>query len=58
MLGMEFNIIYQAIPSKAGIHVFWFPVFKGRSLGSRWSLPRTCQLDPTPGYGAGMTKFM
>ena len=24
-------------------------------LDSRWSLPRTCRLDPTTGYGAGMT---
>jgi len=26
-------------------------------LDSRWSLPRTCRLDPTTGYGAGMTPF-
>jgi hypothetical protein len=25
------------------------------NLDSRWSLPRTCRLDPTTGYGAGMT---
>src|SRR4030042_2953095 len=24
-------------------------------LDSRWSLPRTCRLDPTMGYGAGET---
>ena len=24
-------------------------------VGSRWSLPRTCRLDPATGYGAGMT---
>ncbi len=25
-------------------------------IDSCWSLPRTCRLDPTTGYGAGMTR--
>ena len=39
----------NVIPAKAGIQKFL------TSLDSRWSLPRTCRLDPTTGYGAGVT---
>jgi len=39
----------NVIPAKAGIQKLL------KSLDSRRSLPRTCRLDPTTGYGAGVT---
>jgi len=39
----------NVIPANAGIQNLF------TSLDSRWSLPRTCRLDPTTGYGAGVT---
>jgi hypothetical protein len=38
-------------PAEAGVHNSL------NLLDSCWSLPRTCRLDPTTGYGAGMTKM-
>ncbi len=46
----------DTVPAKAGsqIDVMDSPhQVRGRLC---WSLPRTCRLDPTTGYGAGMTE--